>query len=120
MPTIIFEDRARRLAAAILDGLSTANADGLSTPNEELGYRVTKRNACSGCPSSACTVCGVVLPGDVIIITHSVKGKRHLSDKAVHYLSHGLTHYETGYVYRGEPVTVDLDLNELEGYLQPL
>ncbi len=77
-------------------------------------------NACTGCPSSACAVCGVVLPGDVIIIHHQVKGKRHLSDKAVHYLSHGLTHYETGYIYRGEPVTVDLDLSELEGYLQPI
>jgi hypothetical protein len=106
------EERARRISAAILHALST--------PDETLSYRVTKRNACTGCPSSACAVCGVVLAGDVIIIHHHAKGKRHLSDKAVHYLSHGITHYETGYVYRGEPVTVDLDLSELEGYLQPI
>ena len=106
------EDRARGISAAILSGLEA--------PGETLSYRVTKRNACTGCPPSACAVCGVVLAGDVIIIHHQVKGKRHLSDKAVHYLGHGLTHYETGDIYRGEPVTVDLDLNELEGYLQPI
>lgn len=106
------EDRARRISAAILHALAT--------PGEALSYRVTKRNACTGCPSSACAVCGAVLPGDVIIIQHQVKGKRHLSDKAVHYLGHGLIHYETGYIYRDEPVTVDLDLSELEGYLRPV
>ncbi len=106
------DERAKGLSAAILRGLAS--------PGEARSYRVTKRNACTGCPSSECAVCGVVLPGDVIIVHHQVKGKRHLSDKAVHYLGHGLTHYETGYIYRGEPVAVDLDLNELEGYLQPL
>jgi hypothetical protein len=105
-------DRARRISASLLHGLAV--------PDDTLSYSVTKRNACTGCPPSACAVCGVVLAGDVIIVQHPVKGKRHLSDKAVHYLSHGLTHYETGYVYRGEVVTVDLDLSELEGYLQPI
>jgi hypothetical protein len=106
------EARARRISAAI--------RHGLATPGEAQSYRVTKRNACSGCPPSACAVCGTALPGDVIIIQHQVKGKRHLSDKAVHYLDHGLTHYQTGYMYHGEPVTVDLDLSELEGYLKPI
>src|SRR5512133_450824 len=106
------EDRARGISATILHGLAA--------PGEAVSYRVTKRDACTGCPSSACAVCGAVLPGDVIIVHHKVKGKRHLSDKAVHYLGHGMVHYETGYIYRGEPVTVDLDLNELEGYLQPI
>lgn len=103
------EERARRLSAAIIAGLAGAPAGAR--------YAVTKRSACSGCPPGACTVCGLSLPGDVFIVTHHVKGKRHLSDKAVHYLGHGLTHYETGYIYRGEPVTVDLSLDELEGYL---
>jgi hypothetical protein len=106
------EDRARHISASILRGLAASD--------ESLTYRVTKRNACTGCPPSSCALCGVVLAGDVFILSHTIKGKRHLSDKAVHYLSHGLTHYETGYVYRGEPVTVDLDLSELEEYLQPL
>jgi len=101
--------RAQRIAAAILAALLDAPAGAR--------YRVTKREACSGCPSSACTECGANLPGDVFIITHQTRGKRHLSDKAVHYLGHGRTHYETGYVYRGEPVAVDLNLAELEGYL---
>jgi hypothetical protein len=105
-------DRARRLSAAIMDALAAAG--------EARSYSVTKRDACTGCPSSSCAVCGAVLPGAVIIIEHAARGKRHLSDKAVHYLGHGLTHYETGYVYHGEPVTVDLDLNELEGYVRPV
>jgi hypothetical protein len=102
-------DRARRVSAAILDGLAT--------PGASAHFKVTKRDACTGCPSSACAVCGAVLPGAVYIVTHAERGKRHLSDKAVHYMGHGLVHYETGYIYRGEPVTVDLDLAELEGYL---
>ncbi len=103
------EERAKRLAAAILNGLQRAP--------EGAAYRVTRRDACTGCPPGTCAECGAVLPGDVYIITHHARGKRHLSDKAVHYLGHGLTHYETGYVYRGEPVTVDLSLDELERYL---
>ena len=103
------EARAQRLGAAILNGLAD--------PPAGARYRVTKRGACSGCPPGACDLCGVVLPGDIYIITSEAKGKRHLSDKAVHYLGHGRTHYETGYVYRGEPVTVDLSLDELEPYL---
>lgn len=103
------EDRARRLSAAILDSLAS--------PQPEARFRVAKRGACSGCPPASCEVCGVSLPGDVYIITHQIKGKRHLSDKAVHYMGHGRTHYSTGYFYRGEDVTVDLDLDELEPYL---
>lgn len=103
------EDRAQRLSAAILDGLAV--------PPPDVAYKVTKRGACSGCPPGACDICGVSLPGDVYIINHPSRGKRHLSDKAVHYLGHGRTHYATGYLYRGEPVTVDLNLEELEPYL---
>ena len=103
------EARAQHLGAAILSGLSE--------PSPEAPYKVAKRGACSGCPPGSCEVCGVSLPGDVYIITHQVKGKRHLSDKAVHYLGHGLTHYSTGYMYKGEAVTVDLSLDELEAYV---
>jgi hypothetical protein len=35
----------------------------------------------------------------------------------VHYLGHGITRYETGYIVRGEPVVVEIDLEELAGYL---
>ncbi len=102
-------DRALRIAQTI----ETA----LAQPAHDCNYTVTKRMACSACPPSSCSVCGFVLSGDVIIINHQVKGKRHLSDKTVHYLGHGLTRYQTGYIYRGEPVIADLDLHELEGYL---
>lgn len=103
------KDRAWRIAQTI--------EAALSEPGPQSSYTVTKRAACSACPPSSCSVCGFVLPGDVIIINHQVKGKRHLSDKTVHYLGHGLTRYQTGYIYRGEPVIADLDLHELEGYL---
>ncbi len=103
------QERALRISQAIEIALAQPAGNGR--------YTVTKRNACAACPPSACKECGLALPGDVIILNHSVKGKRHLSDKAVHYLGHGLTRYQTGYVYRGEPVVVDLDLSELEGYL---
>lgn len=88
-----------------------------SVPAEGMGYSVARRNACVACPPAECSICGLSLPGDVFIINHQAKGKRHLSDKAVHYMSHGLVRYQTGYVYRGEPVIVDLNLAELEGYL---
>jgi len=103
------EERARRIAQTIEKALTGQGAQS--------NYTVTKRTACSACPPTSCSVCGFVLPGDVIIIHHKDRGKRHLSDRAVHYLGHGLKRYQTGYIYQGEPVLVDLDLDELEGYL---
>jgi hypothetical protein len=101
--------RAVRIAQVI--------GDAPAQPAEGIGYTVARRSACATCPPAACSICGVSLPGDVFIISHQVIGKRHLSDKAVHYMSHGVCRYQTGYVYRGEPVVVDLNLSELEGYL---
>jgi len=40
-----------------------------------------------------------------------------ISDRTVHFLEHGITRYETGYVVRGEPVSVDIDVEELARYL---
>jgi hypothetical protein len=40
-----------------------------------------------------------------------------ISDRTVHYLAHGITHYATGYVVHGELVVVDIDLEELAQYL---
>jgi len=80
-------------------------------------FTVTSHVGCASCDPGSCPECGFLFTGDIITINHKIRGKRTLSDKAVHYLSHGITHYQTGYVVRGEPVVVDLNLNELAGYL---
>ncbi len=100
--------RAKQIAQAIQEAIETP-----STGN----FTVTSRGGCAACDPGACPECGYLFTGDVITIDHKTKGKRTLSDKAIHYLSHGITHYQTGYVIRGEPVVVDLDLDELASYL---
>lgn len=101
-------ERARQIAQIIYEALGK--------PSHE-DFTVTSRGGCAACDPGACPECGYLFTGDVITIDHKTKGKRTLSDKAIHYLSHGITHYQTGYVIRGEPVVVDLDLDELASYL---
>ena len=100
--------RARQIAATIQDALETP-------PTGD--FTVTKRVGCASCDPGACPVCGFLFTGETFTIMHTRKGKRTLSDKAVHYLSHGLVHYQTSYVVHGEPVVVDLNLDELASYL---
>lgn len=78
---------------------------------------MSRITACGSCPPFICPECGCPLAGDAIIIDHVRKGRRRLSDKALHYLGHGMTSYQTGYIYQGHPVTVDLNLDTLEAYL---
>lgn len=80
-------------------------------------YVVSRQSGCLACDPGACPECGYLFTGEVIVIDHKTRGKRTLSDRAVHYLSHGIAHYQTGYIVHGEPVTVDLDLEELASYL---
>ena len=80
-------------------------------------FTVTKRGGCAACDPGACAVCGYLFTGDVFQIDHPVEGKRVLSDKAIHYLAHGIHRYETGWVIHGEAVIVDLDVEELAHYL---
>jgi hypothetical protein len=101
-------ERARQIARAIQGALETP-------PRGK--FTVTKRVGCAMCDPGACQECGYLFTGETFTIVHALKGKRTLSDKAVHYLSHGLVRYQTGYVVQGEPVVVDLDLNELASYL---
>jgi hypothetical protein len=80
-------------------------------------FTVTSRGGCVSCDPGSCPECGYLFTGDIITIEHKTKGKRTLSDKAIHYLSHGIISYKTGYVINGETVVVDLDPNEIASYL---
>src|SRR5512143_639498 len=100
--------RARQIAGAIQAALETP-----PTGN----FTVIKRVGCASCDPGACPECGFLFTGETFTIVHTLKGKRTLSDKAVHYLSHGLVRYRTSYVVHGEPVVVDLNLDELASYL---
>lgn len=120
---IIESERARQIALVIrqsLQDLAGAVAEG-EAPRTAAAparrYTVTRTGGCIACDPGACTLCGYLFTGEIITIQRAEKGKRVLSDRAVHYLSHGVSRYETAYLVRGEPVIVDLDLDELAGYL---
>jgi hypothetical protein len=100
--------RAKQIAQAIQEGIDKPIQGN---------YSVLKRGGCASCDPGACPECGYLFTGEIFTISHQTKGKRTLSDKTVHYLTHGITHYQTGYVVRGEPVVVDLNLEELASYL---
>ncbi len=107
------EQRARQIARLIL--YSQQPVTVIRDPSRS--YTVTKRGGCAACDPSVCPVCGYLFTGEIFQIEHRSQGKRNVSDRAVHFLSHGMSHCRTGYVVRGEPVTVKLDLEELASYL---
>jgi hypothetical protein len=107
------EKRARQIAQVILDSLEPITV--IQDPSR--GYKVTKRGGCAACDPGTCPECGYLFTGEIFQIEHRSRGKRNVSDRAVHYLSHGMSCYQTGYVIRGEPVTVELNLEELASYL---
>ena len=101
-------ERARQIAEIIQEALGKPAT---------ASFVVTSRGGCTSCDPGACPECGYLFTGDIITIVHNLKGKRAVSDKALHYLSHGITHYETGYVIQGEKVVVDVNVDEIAGYL---
>jgi hypothetical protein len=107
------DTRARRIAQAIEQLLLAPAGDDAVAG----GFKVSRRCGCVACNPGVCSYCGHVFTGEVIEISHASKGKRVLSDKAVHYLAHGVTTYETGWTIRGQPVVVDLDVEEVASYL---
>jgi hypothetical protein len=113
-------DRARQIARTIEVHAEArpelAGAPALGWPVGER-FIVTKRTGCAACDPGACCVCGYLFTGEIIEIAHVEHGRRTLSDRAVHYLSHGMERYPTSYVVRGEAVDVSLDLEELVGFL---
>jgi hypothetical protein len=114
--------RAKRIASIIQERLEQTpevQPAGAATAAWPIGVRfiVTRRGGCAACDPGACSVCGYLFTGENIEINHCTHGRRTLSDRAVHYLSHGMTRYPTAYVVRGETVDVTLDLEELAGYL---
>lgn len=101
------------LAQQVADVIERAR----ETSHAGLRVLVTARGGCKGCDPGCCPECGHVFTGEAITIDHAVLGKRTISDRTVHFLKHGITHYETGYVIQGEPVMVDIDVEELARYL---
>ena len=101
-------ERARHVAQIIQNALGKP-----PTGN----FAVTSQGGCTSCDPGSCPECGYLFAGDRITIDHKTKGNRTISDKALHYLSHGITRYQTHYVVHGEPVVVELDLDELASYL---
>jgi hypothetical protein len=83
----------------------------------EANFTLSRRAGCLACDAGSCLECGYLFTGESVTIDHRLRGKLTLSDRAIHYLSHGITRYQTNYVVHGEPVVVDLDLEELAGYL---
>lgn len=115
---------AQRLQEALLEAVIGIPAEACSPGKAEIGARqdsrsftVSRRAGCLACDPGSCPECGYLFTGELVTIEHRLKGKLTLSDKAIHYLAHGITHYQTSYIVRGEPVIVDLDLEELAGYL---
>jgi hypothetical protein len=96
-------DRARRLASAI----EAAAESGA----------IQVRGGCASCDPGACPECGCLFTGAIYQISHPLLGRRNLTDRAVHYLGHGISRYTTAYLVRGEPVEVRLDLDGLERFL---
>lgn len=80
-------------------------------------FAVSVRTGCAACDPGACSQCGYLFTGEIFTIEHLSRGKRVISDRTVHYLAHGTTRYETGYVVHGEPVIVEIDVEELATYL---
>jgi hypothetical protein len=121
-------ERAKLIARIIEDALQRSEdlssvaaptapgpaGDALALPAR---FTVEKQQGCLACDPGACWECGYLFSGERIIIRHVEKGERVLSDRALHLLMHGIVRYQTKYVIRGEPVIVDLDLDELAGYL---
>ena len=113
------EERARQVARAIEHALREPAASELASISGESSqaFTIARRGGCTSCNPGTCPQCGHLFTGEVIEIVHASRGKRVLSDKAVHYLSHGMNCYETGWIVHGEPVIVDLDVDEVAGYL---
>ncbi|MGE5602199.1 MAG: hypothetical protein ACM30E_04070 [Nitrososphaerales archaeon] len=97
--------------------VATVIEQARKTSRAGLRVMVTVRGGCRACDPGSCPECGHLFTGETITIDHALLGKRAISDRTVHFLKHGITHYETGYVIHGEPVMVDIDVEDLAKYL---
>jgi hypothetical protein len=95
-----------------------ARIETLLAETDDPQYRVAKRGGCVSCDPGVCTVCGHIFTGEVYRIEHPDNGRRVFSDRAIHYLMHGIFSYETGWVVRGTPVVVDLDIDDLAAFFR--
>jgi hypothetical protein len=102
-------ERAKQIAEAIVQGRGGWPVGAR--------FSVWVRGGCAACDPGACDRCGHLFTGEVYTIEHLERGRRVISDRTVHYLTHGINRYETGYVVHGEPVVVEIDVEELATYL---
>ncbi len=123
------QGRAKHIARVIQDALQSTSAPvAVTVPPPETSvseqdssrrpsFTVTRESGCLSCDPGSCWECGHLFTGERISIRHVSKCERVISDRTLHLLSHGIVRYKTQYVVRGEPVIVDLDLDELATYL---
>ena len=123
------QERATQIARDIEDALQIAPELALATaptadfhdpeppPSSAPRFAVRREAGCLSCDPGACWECGHLFSGERIVIHHATLGERVISDRALHLLSHGIVRYKTKYVVRNEPVIVELDIDELAGYV---
>ena len=107
------QGHATKLVKVKGDAAQTAGAQEAAQPR----FAVSKEKGCTSCDPGSCPHCGYLFTGERIIIRHVTKGERIISDRTLHYLSHGIARYSTQYVVYRQPVIVDLELEELAEYL---
>lgn len=102
--------RAREVAAAI----EQARSKG-STPSTRVAVSI--RDAWGARVCGVCTECGYRFNAEVWILDHPTQGRRSISERSVHYLSHGMARHETGHRLFDEPVFAEIEVEEWAGYL---
>jgi hypothetical protein len=101
-------EKARQVAAAIERAIGVANSARFS---------VVLRDSRTSSDRTFCTSCNRQFTSVSYIIEHREHGRCAVSEKTVHYLAHGMTRYETGYVVDGRQVMVEIDPEDLRKYV---
>ena len=114
---VVYAALERAPVAAVQDQTSQRPPCGGAGASLAQRFTVSRQGGCLACDPGACSECGYLFSGERIIINHAVQGERVISDRTLHLLTHGISKYQTKYVVYGEPVVVDLDLDELASYL---
>jgi hypothetical protein len=102
-------EQAVKVAVAIEQARS-GSSDGAA-------ISITVRSSSQARLFGACTRCGYRFSGDVLIVQHPSYGRRSISERSLHYLGHGTTRHDTGHRLFGEPVFVEIEVEEWVRYL---
>ena len=64
-----------------------------------------------------CAECGYRFNAEVWIFEHPTFGRRSISERSLHYLSHGTARHDTGHRLFGEAIFADIAVEEWARYL---